>query len=47
MLLLEDPTSKRKPIYRRNIVYPSNISILVVLKVLGNLIVSIKELIVI
>ena len=36
-----------KPVYRRAIVYPSNIFILVVLKVLGNLIASIKELIVI
>ena len=36
-----------KPIYRGTIIHPSNISILVALKVLGNLVASIKGLIVI
>ena len=36
-----------KPIYRGAIIYPSDIFILVALKVLGNLIASIKGLIVI
>ena len=36
-----------KTVYRRAVIHPSNVFILVVLKALGNLIASIKELIVI